>query len=86
LVVFCASFFGKETSLVGGFNTSEKYWSQLGWWNMKFPIYGIQTTNQLLQLKSLLWKPWWPWSIFFDDQKFWNMARKPSASCSITRG
>ena len=35
------------TYLVGGFNLSEKYESQLGW---LFPIYGkkmVQTTNQL---------------------------------------
>jgi len=38
-----------NSNLVGGFNLSEKYESQLGW---LFPIYGkikfmFQTTNQL---------------------------------------
>ena len=36
--------------LVGGFNTSEKYESQLGWWNSQYfwenKIDGNQTTNQ----------------------------------------
>ena len=42
--------------LVGGFNPSEKYESQLGW---LFPIYGkiFQTTNQWNMLKQWGWKP-----------------------------
>ena len=46
--------------LVGGFNLSEKYESQLGW---LFPIYGkkimFQTTNQN---RYIPYEPWWNWS------------------------
>ena len=48
-----------KTSLVGGFNPSEKYESPLGYVGMmKFPTYGkikamFQTTNQIIFVDSL---------------------------------
>ena len=46
----CPSFHGINLQLVGGFNPSEKYESQLG---LFFPMYGkikfmVQTTNQIV--------------------------------------
>ena len=68
-----------QLNLVGGFNPSEKYESQLG---LFFPIYGkiiqmFQTTNQ--QFNLLCWKPIWPMTITFSG-KSWDFPDVSSPS------
>ena len=59
--------------LAGGFNPSERYESQLGWWHSQYMEKMFQTTNHLLCVKvggkvgkpqlimamSMEKKPWW---------------------------